>query len=207
MEAGDVHTWVLNTWICPNTGCITNTPTAALPANQSAPGSRGEPLREYGCVVAATIGNRENMASPLPTAPLETRWVRMQSRTSSNATHPWNSLTNGRWSDRDARTVSKSLATNSSCRQTMSYGAVDRKLAMALILLTRFFEIYFNPLSTVRVGYTRRRFTHQQLRLKTRMQPESDILVRLQGTYKCTGKHRQLASVPFSALNPALDGQ
>jgi hypothetical protein len=125
----------------------------------------------------------------------------MQSGTSSNATHPWNSLTNGRWSDRDARTVSKSLATNSSCRQTMSYGAVDRKRAMALILLTRFFEIYFNPLSTVRVGYTRRRFTHQQLRLKTRMQPESDILVRLQGTYKCTGKHRQLASVPFSAFN------
>lgn len=63
-----------------------------------------------------------------------TRCVRMQPSTGSNATHPWNNLTNGRWFDTDTRMVSKSLETNNSCRQTMSYGAADRKLAMASIL-------------------------------------------------------------------------
>jgi len=58
----------------------------------------------------------------------------------------------------------------------MSYGSVDRKLAMALILFTLFFETYFKPLSTVGVSYTRRLpGTHQQLKLKTRIRPESDI--------------------------------
>jgi len=78
-----------------------------------------------------------------------TRWVRRQSSTSSDATYPWNNLTNGRWFDKDDRIISKSLETNSSCRQTMSYGAVDRKLAMALILWTLFFETYFKPLPVV----------------------------------------------------------
>lgn len=67
-------------------------------------------------------------------------------------THPWNNLTNGRWSDTDARMVLKSLETNTSWRQTMSCCDVDRKLAMALILATLCFERYLKPLCTVEVG-------------------------------------------------------
>jgi len=56
---------------------------------------------------------------------------------------------NGSWVTTDARMVSKSVDTNSSCRQTISYGAVDKKLAMAWILSTLFFDTYFKPLPVV----------------------------------------------------------
>lgn len=49
---------------------------AALPTNQSPPAtSIGAPLREYGSISVAIMGNRENMANPAPSAPLRNSLV------------------------------------------------------------------------------------------------------------------------------------
>ena len=67
-----VRTWVLKTWTWPSMGWAKTMLAAALPTNQSpATTSMGEPFREYGCIVAAIMGNRENMTSPAPSAPLQ----------------------------------------------------------------------------------------------------------------------------------------
>ena len=73
------RTCVLKTWTCPRVGCLRTTLAAALPTNQSPPRtSKGDPFREYGCMVAAIIGNLENMARPAPRAPLWPKSLEVQ---------------------------------------------------------------------------------------------------------------------------------
>lgn len=63
---------MLYSWTWPRMGWAKTMLAAALPTNQSpATTSIGEPFREYGCTVAAMIGNLENITKPAPSAPLE----------------------------------------------------------------------------------------------------------------------------------------